>query len=121
MKRPSQTFCGLLRPRLAEALFASCTLSSARVLQTRLGNWGIPVLPFASLLFLCRKLSRPYSVCGRAHRLIDCNKFEAQVAPARQPILKSRQRACTVCPLLAMAAVMQTKDFPGAGSVLQAA
>src|ERR1700730_1552098 len=51
------------------------------------------------------------------HRLLDCSKFETEVAPARQPILESSDSAGTVGILAEMAAVMQAKNIACAGRV----
>ena len=47
------------------------------------------------------------------HRFADCNKFQTQVAPARQPIFERPQRAATVATQLAVRAVMHAQDVAG--------
>ena len=49
------------------------------------------------------------------HRLVDCSKFEAEVAPSRQPIFESGESAGAVPILAAVAAVVEAQDVACAG------
>src|SRR5271165_1112167 len=48
------------------------------------------------------------------HRLVDCSKFEAEVAPPRQPIFEGGESAGAVPVLAAVAAVVEAQDVAGA-------
>jgi len=49
------------------------------------------------------------------HRLVDCSKFEAEVAPPREPIFESGESAGAIPILAAVAAVVETQDVTCAG------
>src|SRR5580704_7070810 len=53
------------------------------------------------------------------HRLVDCSKFEAEVAPSRQPIFKSGESGGAVPILAAVAAVVEAQDVARAGGRLE--
>ncbi len=47
------------------------------------------------------------------HRFLNCNKFKPEVTPARQPVLKRRERMSAVSVLLPVRTVVQAKDLTG--------
>src|SRR5581483_2233056 len=50
----------------------------------------------------------------RTHRFRNCNKLEAQVTPAREPILERAKRMAAVAMEGAMATVVEAKDIAAA-------
>src|SRR5437899_1995728 len=47
---------------------------------------------------------------------VDCNKFQAQVPPSREPIFEGRDGVAAVAVLVAMIAIMQAEDVAGGGA-----
>src|SRR5208337_2296235 len=66
----------------------------------------------------CKTLVRPLALDRLPHNFVHCNKFEAQVAPARQPKLEGLESVLAVAIEARVVAVVQAKDVAGSGAGL---
>src|SRR5208337_2720531 len=63
----------------------------------------------------CKTLVRPLALDRLPHDFVHCNKFEAQVAPARQPKLEGLESVLAVAIKAGVIAVVKAKDVAGSG------
>src|SRR5579859_6065688 len=104
---------GLLRLCRAGVPSVCGRLSSAPGLQIRRGSWGTPALPCESLLFPCKSCVRPLGLDGLSQCFVHCNKFEPQIAPARQPVFERGHSVGAVAVQVAVITVVQAENVAG--------
>src|SRR5690242_12916667 len=112
-----RTFCGLPRSCRGAPLSSCGKLSSAREIRNPCDSSGKQALLFLLLLFRYRTSARPWLSRGplkeSAHRFVHCNKVEAEVAPAGEPVLEGGERAGAIIVELAVIAVVKAKHIAG--------
>src|SRR6202035_1779273 len=54
---------------------------------------------------------------GITHRLLDCNKFQPEITPPRQPMLERGESVRAISVLAVVAAVVHAQDVAGSGGL----